>query len=96
MSRKHPGSRHHAKIPNRIWEAFRRDIFERDGWRCRRCGKAGRLECHHIVRLEDGGAPLDPENALALCRSCHISEHHRPPETPERREWRALIDALMG
>lgn len=28
-------------------------------------------EVHHVVKLADGGARLDPENCMALCRSCH-------------------------
>ena len=90
MSRKHPGSRHHARLNRRRWEKFRRAIFERDGWRCRRCGKAGRLECHHPHRLENGGAPFDPANAETLCRDCHIREH-RPPPRPGVAAWRELV-----
>ena len=31
------------------WFRLRRFVFDRDGWRCRQCGKAGRLEAHHVV-----------------------------------------------
>jgi 5-methylcytosine-specific restriction enzyme A len=30
---------------------------------------------HHIVELEDGGAPRDPENLMSLCRSHHSVIH---------------------
>jgi hypothetical protein len=30
---------------------------------------------HHIVELEDGGAPRDPANLLSLCRSHHSVIH---------------------
>lgn len=40
-----------------------------DGAACRRSGV--RLFADHIVAIEDGGAPLDPENGQALCGSCH-------------------------
>ena len=35
-------------------------MFDRDGYRCRTCGKAGRLNCDHVKRIEDGGAVYDP------------------------------------
>ena len=44
MSRKHPGSRHYWALDVRRWQRLRLRIFERDGWRCVRCGKAGALE----------------------------------------------------
>ena len=44
MSRKHAGSRHHKAIQGRRWQLLRLKVFTRDGWRCVRCGKAGRLE----------------------------------------------------
>ena len=35
-------------------------MFDRDGYRCRTCGKAGRLNCDHVKRsLKDGGAVYD-------------------------------------
>jgi 5-methylcytosine-specific restriction endonuclease McrA len=30
---------------------------------------------HHIVQLEDGGAPRDPANLMSLCRSHHSVIH---------------------
>ena len=93
MSKRRPGSRHHARLHKGKWERFRKEIFERDGWRCVKCGGAGRLECHHRVRLEHGGDPYDPANCEALCRDCHIREHH-PPD-PEREAWRELVQELV-
>ena len=93
MSRRRPGSKHHARIPNHVWEHFRKEIFERDGWRCVKCGGAGRLECHHRVRLEHGGAALDESNAETLCRDCHIATHH--PHDPDREAWRKLVQELV-
>ena len=67
---------------------LRRQCLERDGWRCRDCGKAGKLEAHHVKPLEAGGAD-ELDNLRALCRDCHI-ETHRRPEPPEVRAWRLL------
>ena len=55
-------------------------MFERDGYRCQAtgCGKAGRLEAHHVVHLAKGGSN-DPANVQTLCRDCHIAIHKPAP-----------------
>lgn len=59
------------------WRALRRRVFERDGWRCRGCGRAGRLECDHIKNWREGGAFWAMENLQTLCRGCHIEKTRR-------------------
>ena len=61
------------------WKRLRRKILDRDGWRCRKCGKAGRLEVDHIVPVRDGGID-DPANLRILCGGpggCHAARHRR-------------------
>lgn len=82
------------KIGTRKWKAFRRQILERDGWRCTECGKAGRLEVHHVVSRSAGGAVYDPDNCRTLCRRCHIGTHQQP-ETPAKRRWTELINERL-
>ena len=69
------------------WGRLRKQVLERDKYRCRRCARPGRLEVHH-----QNGRPDDNrlENLVTLCRSCHI-EAHRPPVAPDVAAWRALI-----
>ena len=74
------------------WAALRLRVFERDGYRCRKCGKAGRLECDHVVPVAQGGAPYDPANLQTLCRGCHILKHTRPVPK-ERQDW---LNRLRG
>ena len=50
-------SRHHARLHARQWSRVRRAVFDRDGWRCQRCGKAGKLEAHHEPALAAGANP---------------------------------------
>ena len=84
-------------IPARTWARVRRRILERDGYRCRECGCAGRLEVHHLIPLERGGSALDPVNLLTLCRGCHIAVHIREKDCdPERRKWRQYLRELAG
>jgi len=84
------GSRYHQAIPSAAWKRIRAKVFKRDGYRCTRCGKAGPLECHHVVSLEKGGAELYPGNLTTLCRICHVAVH-RKKLSPERQAWRAFL-----
>ena len=92
-------SRRHRTLNGRRWAVVRRRILDRDGWRCRECGRAGRLEVDHVEALEDGGDPWVPDNLQTLCRRCHIAKtaaenrarHHVAPEVEAGRE---LVDEL--
>ena len=53
---------------------IRLETLDRDGWRCQDCGKAGALEAHHVMALEDGGSNA-LGNLLTVCRDCHIKAH---------------------
>ena len=93
-------SRHHRRNGQprgRVWERLRRQVFARDGYRCRTCGRAGRLECDHVVGLERGGSS-DMSNLQALCRSCHIAktrgENDRRVKSPEQLAWQTLVAEL--
>ena len=86
-------SRHHRALDRRRWKLTRRAVLERDGWRCTRCGRAGRLEVHHKVRLVDGGDEYDPDGCETLCRPCHFDRHRqRRPPSP----WDRLIDDVLS
>ena len=76
----------------RRWRRLRLQIFDRDGYRCRKCGKPGRLEAHHIVPVTQGGLPFEQDNILTYCRGCHI-EHHRQAD-PARRAWLDFVRDL--
>ena len=89
-------SNQHVTINRRRWERVRRAAFERDHYRCRRCGHPGRLEAHHEPPLRDGADPYDLAGIVTLCRGCHIEHHRAEDETPGRAAWRALVDELRG
>ena len=75
------------------WERLRLEILDRDGYRCKACGKAGKLEVDHVVPMWQGGEKWDPANLQTLCVGCHIAktrgEFSRPD--PAREKWRRLI-----
>lgn len=67
------GSRHERGYDN-LWVKVRK-MYLMAHPLCEMCEKEGRImparEVHHIVALRDGGARLDSENFMAVCRACH-------------------------
>ena len=75
------------RLPRYHWQRLRRVVLDRDGWRCRVCGRAGILECDHRVPLVRGGTnSLD--NLQSLCKSCHIAKTRKENESPEKKKIR--------
>lgn len=77
-----------------IRRAFRTAVFERDGYRCVKCGTQGKdrheggdLDAHHISPRDDmpnGG--YVKENGISLCDDCHIKAEESSPEAGFRPE----------
>ena len=74
-------------------------MLDKAGWRCQKCGRAGRLEVDHIQPLLQGGAVYDLANLQALCRyPCHSQKTRREnsrPIGPERLAWRAKLREIV-
>ena len=95
--------RHHALDRGR-WQRTRRAVFDRDGWRCRCCGRPGRVECDHVVPLwkDPRQDPYAVENCQTLARACHIRKTRaeraervrRRPPTPGVAAWGRLVAEL--
>jgi hypothetical protein len=54
-----------------------------------KCTRELNLQCAHIHTRDYSATRLDPENAVALCKSCHVFFTLRP------LEWRAFINTLF-
>ena len=88
-----------AKVQkSKRWKALRLVAIRRDGWRCVKCGRYGRMEVDHIesVRTAPEKA-FDLANLQTLCPSCHGKKTRLElgfdPISPEREKWRkALTD----
>jgi len=92
MSGWHSGGR----IPSRTWERVRRAALDRDGWRCVKCGRAGRLEVDHIIPLYQGGAPVDLDNLQTLCRPCHLAKSGYVNRWDENEGWADVLTEYFG
>ena len=62
------------------WREFSQSIYERDGFRCHRCGRPkGRpksLHAHHLKPWANNPAlRFDPDNCVTLCHRCHVWVH---------------------
>jgi hypothetical protein len=64
------------KYDDEIYLSNRIQAFERDGWKCTRCGSREKLQAHHLEPIPKGG--FDPiithrtENLQTLCSVCHL------------------------
>ena len=63
---------------------LRKFVLDRDRWRCRRCGRSGRLAVHHILPLFAGG-DNHPNNLISLCRDCHFLAHAKTIDNRKTR-----------
>ena len=89
-------SRFHRGSTGSRWATTRLLALLRDGYRCVRCQKAGRLEVDHVVPVHRGGAEYELSNTQTLCKKCHISKtlSETRRQTPARRRWQQLVDSL--
>lgn len=91
-------SRHHRRLDQRKLARWRQRVLDRDGWRCRECGKAGLLEADHIEPLDRGGKPFDLDNGQALCKPCHkikTAAENRRQLGPRAQAWADAVKALI-
>lgn len=58
--------------PKKVGKTTREAVFERDGYRCVRCGSDEKLQADHILPQSCGG-PHILENLRTLCRSCNAA-----------------------
>ena len=62
------------------WEKVRRQVLERDEYRCRLrlegCTETA-TAVDHVVPMSKGGARLDPANLRSTCASCNARQRHR-------------------
>jgi hypothetical protein len=68
--------------------AWRKAVFERDGYTCVECGRQGRLQAHHLRSwAEDVDGRLDVDNGITLCLECHKAKHPELSSLIERSRY---------
>jgi len=63
-----------VRLDAEAYRNLRRQIIERDGWRCQLCGSIAGVEVHHIQRRSRAGEDSD-DNLITLCSACHRRAH---------------------
>ena len=75
----------------RPWTRVRRQVLERDGYRCQIRNPAvctTVATCvDHIRGLAEGGDPLAPRNLRASCDPCNQARNRRIPATDTSLDW---------
>ena len=90
-------SRWHKFTTSKRYAALRRFVFDRDGWRCQKCGRPGALELHHVRPVASGGGVWSETNCISVCRGCHIhmtARCNKRNKSPTEIRWQALVDSL--
>ena len=60
------------------WQRKRLKIFERDGWKCRRCNNSNKtLHIHHLAYTKRYPWNELNKNLITLCESCHKKNHKK-------------------
>jgi len=59
------------------YEEWRKDVFNRDDYTCRECGKrGGNLNAHHVLSFyKYKPLSLNICNGITLCAECHVKYH---------------------
>ena len=65
-----------VKLSPGSYVRLRRQVLERDGWRCQHCGSPRDPQVHHIHRRGRLGDD-EEENLITLCAICHRSVHQK-------------------
>jgi predicted phage replisome organizer len=58
------------------YKQWRKDVYERDGYKCQKCGTMKELQAHHIEHWKNNkDLRYDVNNGITLCRRCHLEAH---------------------
>lgn len=79
MSRRPPKKSNHMARADKWFSKF---IRLRDG-QCVNCGSTAYLQAAHVHSRSYKSIRVNPDNCVALCRSCHVRFTHRPLEWHE-------------
>ena len=56
----------------------RKQVFERDNFKCKKCGSKEKINAHHILAQKHyPDKRYDIDNGITLCEKCHIQIHQK-------------------
>lgn len=76
-----------------VWGVMRECVLERDGHKCRICGRPAN-EVHHIRPKSFGGSKCNPRNLICLCGKCHDDIHRQIDETVAQTIADTMVKAV--
>lgn len=60
------------------YKSWRKDVFDRDFWKCVYCSNDRNIQTHHLVPFsEDRAKVMALDNGVTLCPKCHRAFHSR-------------------
>lgn len=62
-------------MPAGRWHRIRRTVYRHASYRCRICGRQGRLRCHELWQYNQETGYQWLRGFQALCRDCHDVKH---------------------
>ncbi len=62
------------RLDPKSYVRLRREVLERDGWRCQNCGSLAGLQVHHTQSRGLLGDDAEG-NLITLCAGCHQDVH---------------------
>jgi len=62
------------RLDARSYGQLRKQVLERDGWRCQLCGSMKSLQVHHKRLRSHSGSDIE-DNLITLCDRCHRLTH---------------------
>jgi hypothetical protein len=65
-----PGKAILRKSQRQVDQVIAWQVFERDGYKCRYCGRKAPLTVDHVILWEQGGATV-ADNLISACRRCN-------------------------
>jgi 5-methylcytosine-specific restriction endonuclease McrA len=76
---------------SRSWKKMRAAVLRRDGYRCQRCKRYGRLRqattVHHIKHLDEyPELAMEPDNLVSVCAACHNELHPEKAVEKNKRD----------
>ena len=63
------------EIPKEKWDALRRKVYSRYGYRCGICKAQGRMNCHELWSFDEKRHIQTLNGFISLCDMCHHVKH---------------------